>query len=62
MTLNSPRPRVKVGDLVRYEDMKFGGGYEQHEARVTDFSRKHGQATVGLDNGEWRYLSEVRRA
>jgi hypothetical protein len=52
---------IKVGDLVRYEDMKFGGGYEQSQARVTDFWFKHGEATVSLDNGEWRYLNEVRK-
>ena len=52
---------LKVGDTVRYEDMKFGGGYEQHRATVTDFWFKHGEATVSLDNGEWRYVSEVRK-
>lgn len=52
---------IKVGDRVAYEDMKFGGGYDQVEARVTDFWFKHGRATASLDNGEWRYISEIRR-
>lgn len=52
---------LKAGDLVRYEDMRFGGGYKQVQARITDFWFKHGKATVSLDNGEWRYVDEVRK-